>query len=104
HYQPEILKKFFYDWGKPERDKIGWNEISELNIDKVNIWLKLNDLKEILGDDNERFRFWKSYIADTEKTDLFKSLNTVILYYKELVVVVFGDKGNATYFYQRDIF
>ncbi len=104
NYHTEIIRKFYVEWGEPDRNKIGWNEITEPNIEKVMMWLKLHDLEEVLGDDNERFRFWKAYLAEAEKTVLFKPIKTVILYYKQLVVVVFGDKGNATYFYTRDVF
>mgnify|MGYP007126160409 CR=1 FL=1 len=104
NYHAEVIRKFYIEWGEPDRNRLGWNEITEPNIEKVVMWLKLHDLEEVLGDDNERFRFWKAYLAETEKTILFKSIRTVILYYRHLVVVVFGDTGNATYFYTRDIF
>lgn len=91
-------------WGKPADKKKNWSNIALENIAKVEKWLKLKDLKEFFGENNERFHFWKKYIYESTHTEVFRQITTKIIYFEHIVVVVFGITGNAAYFYDRDEF
>jgi hypothetical protein len=103
-FQDKLLEWLIREWGKPVNGSEAWKQISSPNIQKVNEWIKLKQLKDFFEDDNERFLFWKSYLHDTEDYDTFKSLKILIMYYETVVIVVFGNIGNATYIYSRDVF
>ncbi|MFS0864264.1 hypothetical protein [Fredinandcohnia sp. 179-A 10B2 NHS] len=104
-YHTPFLNWLIREYGFPIETNSYWKDIDLSNKKKVLNWLKLKQLQEFFhNSDNQRFQFWKQYLNDAEEYDTFKSLNTLVMYYKNIVIVVFGEIGNATYIYEKDVF
>lgn len=91
----------------PRERREDWHFLNERSMDEVIRWLIEIELKKFFeGDANRRFDFWKRYLLEIENVVLLKGRNepkVAFIYFKEFVVVEFGNIG-AAYFYHREGF
>ena len=77
-----------------------WTFLSEKGLEQVKRWLMANELKKFFDNDanSKRFDYWKRYIDYMENVIPLKSPLVAVIYFKNFVVVEFGNIG-AAYFY-----
>lgn len=82
-----------------------WIFLSEKGLEQVKRWLMANELKKFFDNDtnSKRFDYWKRYIDYMEKVIPLKFPLVAFIYFKNFVVVEFGNMG-AAYFYHREGF
>jgi hypothetical protein len=83
-----------------------WTFLSEAALAEVKKWLIGNKLKRFFENDSnsKRFDYWKRYIDYMEEVTPLKVPLVAFIYFKNFVVVEFGNIGNAAYFYHKDGF
>ncbi|MEH6954437.1 EH signature domain-containing protein [Neobacillus drentensis] len=90
----------------PRVRKDDWTFLSAKAIKEVEKWLLEDKLKKFFENDsnNKRFDYWKRYIDYMEDVTPLKIPPVAFIYFKNFVVVEFGNIGNAAYFYHKDAF
>jgi hypothetical protein len=87
-----------------ERD-VEWDFLSQRALTQVHKWLIGNELKKFfLRDANsERIDYWKRFINYIDDVESLKDPFVVFIYFRDFVVVEFGNIG-AAYFYHKEGF
>lgn len=88
----------------PREHEAGWLFLGEEILAEVKRWLLQNELAIFFeNDNNRRFEYWKKhlhYIYDVKQLSPPKDPSVAFIYFKEFVVVEFGEMG-AAYFYHK---
>jgi hypothetical protein len=104
-FNSSVMNNIINNIGTPNdiNKKIFWDRISDSSIKKFNKWLIKNTLENFF-DDEERFLYWNKYLDVIEEVYHVKNKQQLFMIFKEFVAIEFGQKGNATYFYQKNYF
>ncbi|ADQ06819.1 hypothetical protein Calhy_1096 [Caldicellulosiruptor hydrothermalis 108] len=106
HCDRQILEILVDRFGEPNKPKVNlfWNLLDENVKQKLLMWLNEQKLLLFFSDDNERFSFWKRFIKYMEYVYPDRQNYRVFMYFKNIVVIEFGNVGNAIYAYSKDYF
>jgi hypothetical protein len=102
-YHPTILHDATkYRIGDPREREEDWDFLSDEALLQVKRWVIQKNLIEIFASDsdNNRFNYWKRFIKYMDDVELVKDPKVAFIYFKEFVVVEFGNIG-AAYFYHK---
>jgi hypothetical protein len=88
--------------GDPLKHEADWRFLSEKALLQVKRWVIQKNLIEIFASDanNERFNYWKRFIKYMHNVELLEDPKVAFIYFKDFVVVEFGNIG-AAYFYHK---
>jgi hypothetical protein len=97
----QAIRRLHDPWERVE----DWGFLTESALSEVKKWLLNNKLKKFFENDSnsKRFDYWKKYIDYMEDVTLMKSPLVAFIYFKNFVVVEFGNIG-AAYFYHSEGF
>jgi len=100
-----IMREAIHRLYDPNERIDDWTFLSEKGLEQVKRWLMANELKKFFDNDSnsKRFDYWKRYIDYMEKVIPLKLPLVAFIYFKNFVVVEFGNMG-AAYFYNREGF
>ena len=100
-----IMQEAIHRLYNPNERIDDWTFLSEKGLEQVKRWLMANELKKFFDNDSnsKRFDYWKRYIDYMEKVKPLKFPLVAFIYFKNFVVVEFGNMG-AAYFYHREGF
>lgn len=103
HY--ELLNQAIKRLYNPNDRLEDWTFLTSQGVEQVKRWLMVNELKKFFDNDtnSKRFDYWKRYIDYMELVMPLKNPFVAFMYFKNFVVVEFGDMG-AAYFYHREGF
>jgi hypothetical protein len=105
-FHPSIMNDAIkFRLGDPRTKGEEWSFLSKDAFSQVKRWVLRQNLEEIFaGDaDNKRFNYWKRFIRYMDDVELLKEPKVAFIYFKQFVVVEFGNIG-AAYFYHVDGF
>ncbi|MCM3691480.1 hypothetical protein M3189_09150 [Neobacillus niacini] len=105
-FHPSILHDATkFRLGDPREQEEEWDFLSEKALIQVKRWVIQKNLIEIFASDsdNNRFNYWKRFIKYMDDVELIKNPKVAFIYFKDFVVVEFGNIG-AAYFYHKNGF
>jgi hypothetical protein len=105
-FHPSILHQATkFRLGNPREREEEWSFLTEEALLQVKRWVIQKNLIEIFASDgdNKRFNYWKRFIKYMDDVELVKDPKVAFIYFREFVVVEFGNIG-AAYFYHKDGF
>ncbi|MED2971811.1 hypothetical protein P4361_05915 [Fictibacillus sp. B-59209] len=103
HY--ELLNQAIQRLHNPTDRIDDWTFLTNQALEQINRWLMFNKLKKFFDSDtnSKRFDYWKRYIDYMESVMPLKNPFAAFIYFKNFVVVEFGEMG-AAYFYHKEGF
>lgn len=105
-FHPSIMNDAIkFRLGDPRTKEEEWSFLSKDAISQVKRWVLRQNLEEIFAEDadNKRFNYWKRFIRYMDDVELLKEPKVAFIYFKQFVVVEFGNIG-AAYFYHIEGF
>jgi hypothetical protein len=105
-FHPSIMNDAIkFRLGDPRTKEEEWSFLSKDALSQVRKWVLRQNLEEIFAEDadNKRFNYWKRFIRYMDDVELLKEPKVAFIYFKQFVVVEFGNIG-AAYFYHIEGF
>lgn len=102
----EVILNFVhrrYDNPENPRQKFFWNELSEIAKRKYSQWY-YSRVMDMFFSDKERLYYWKRKIPIMNYLKYIRQYQQLFMYFGPVVVVEFGETGNAAYFYKTQYF
>lgn len=91
-----------YRLDDPRENEGEWDFLTHDALLQVRRWVIQKNLIEVFASDpdNKRFNYWKRFIRYMEDVELANDPKVAFIYFKEFVVLEFGNIGSA-YFYHK---